>query len=65
MDNELRDLADRLCTVAGMIMEDHNLLAVSTTADAIALDAKLISLAAAADDMGALFAAARVLLRLG
>ncbi|MGE0774834.1 MAG: hypothetical protein AB7G25_05130 [Sphingomonadaceae bacterium] len=65
MDNHLLDLADRLCTVAGMIMEDHNHLAVSTASDSMALQAKLSALALAADDMASLIAAAKVLLRLG
>jgi len=30
MDNDLLDLANRLCTVAGMIMEDSSLIAVSS-----------------------------------
>lgn len=65
MKNELLDLADRLCTVAGMIMEDNNLLAVSTTYDAIARQSKLDTLTAAADDMAVLIAAAKALVRLG
>jgi hypothetical protein len=65
MENELLDLADRLCTVAGMIMEDNNLLAVSTTYDAIARQSKLDTLTAAADDMAVLIAAAKALVRLG
>ncbi|MGE0774571.1 MAG: hypothetical protein AB7G25_02955 [Sphingomonadaceae bacterium] len=65
MDNDLLDLADRLRVVAGMIMEDNNPLAVSTTSDPMALTAKLSELALAADDMASLIAAAKVLLRLG
>ena len=65
MENELLDLADRLCTVAGMTMEDNNLLAVSATYDAIARQSKLDTLTAAADDMAVLIAAAKALVRLG
>ena len=31
MDNDMLDLVDRLCTVAGMIMEDHHLSAITTS----------------------------------
>lgn len=65
MDNDLALLADQLCTVAGMIMEDHNLLAVSSVADAAARSAKLETLGTAADDLVSLIAAAKVLVRLG
>ena len=65
MDNELLDLADRLCTVAGMIMEDHNLLAVSRPKDADDRAARLDTLAMAGSDISKLIAAAQVLVRLG
>lgn len=65
MDNDLLDLADRLCTVVGMIMEDNSLIAVSTLGDLAAAQPKLGTLGAAADDMAALIAAACVLERLG
>ena len=65
MENELLELADRLCTVAGMIMEDHNLLAVSIVSKDAARLSRLDTLTAAAEDMAALIAAARVLVRLG
>ena len=31
MDNDMFDLVDRLCTVTGMIMEDHHLSAITTS----------------------------------
>lgn len=65
MDNELLDLADRLCTVAGMIMEDNNLLAVTTARDSAARDVKISTLTTAADDLVVLIAAAKVLVRVG
>ena len=65
MDNELLDLADRLCTVAGMIMEDHSLLAVSTAKSPDDRAAKLEALSTAGSDIFQLVAAAQVLVRLG
>ena len=65
MDNELLDLADRLCTVAGMIMEDHNPAAVSTPRDADDRAATLRTLEGAASDIAKLITAARVLVQLG
>jgi hypothetical protein len=66
MDNELLDLADRLCTVAGMIMEDHNLPAITTASlDRADKEERLTALGIAAEDMGHLIAAAKVLVRLG
>jgi len=65
MDNELLDLADRLCTVAGMIMEDHNLMAVSRPKDADDRNARLDALTAAGSNISKLVAAAEVLVRLG
>jgi|GEM_PF-954041 hypothetical protein len=65
VDNELLDLADRLCTVAGMIMEDHNLLAVSRPKNLDDVAAKLQALATAGSDISKLVDAAQVLMRLG
>jgi hypothetical protein len=65
VDNELLDLADRLCTVAGMIMEDHNLLAVSRPKDAHDRAARLATLTMAGSNISKLIAAAEVLVRLG
>ena len=65
MDNELLDLADRLCTVAGMIMEDHNLLAVSRPENPDDRAAKLEALTTAGSDISKLVDAAQVLVRLG
>lgn len=65
MDNELLDLADRLCTVAGMIMEDNNLLAVSRPKDVHDRAARLDALTMAGSDISKLVAAAEVLVRLG
>jgi len=65
MSNDLTELSDRLCVVAGMIMEDNNLLAVSTVADAVARSARLDELAIAAKDLTTLISAAEVLVRIG
>lgn len=65
MDNELLDLAERLCTVAGMIMEDHNLTAVSTPQSADQRKGGLEVLGVAGNDVATLAAAARLLVRLG
>lgn len=66
MDNELLDLADRLCTVAGMIMEDHNLPAITTAKrDKTGKEERLTALGIAAEDIAHLIAAAKVLVRLG
>lgn len=64
MENDLHALADQLCVVAGMIMEDNNLLAVGTVTDHAARSRRLDALASAADDLTKLVAAARVLARL-
>ena len=65
-ENELLDLADRLCTVVGMIMEDHHLLAVSSSATETAAKLQDIDqLATAVQNMATLIAAAKVLTRLG
>jgi len=63
MDNELLDLAHRLCTVAGMIMEDHSLLAVSRPKDVHDRGARLGTLTIAGGDISKLVAAAEVLVR--
>lgn len=65
MNNELLDLADRLCMVAGMIMEDNNLRAVSTPASAVARVEKLETLSNVGDDIAALMRAAQILVRIG
>jgi len=65
MDNELLDLADRLCAVAGMIMEDHNLLAMSKPKDADDRGGKIETLSTAGSNISKLIAAAHVLIRLG
>jgi hypothetical protein len=65
MDNELLDLADRLCTVVGMIMEDHNLLAASRPKHADDRAERLYTLSIAGNDISTLIAAAQVLVRLG
>lgn len=66
MDNDMLDLVDRLCTVAGMIMEDHHLSAITTSQlDVTAKAECLLDLAGAAQDISTLIAAARVLTRLG
>jgi hypothetical protein len=65
MDNELLDLADRLCTVVGMIMEDHNLPAITTARlDKAGKEERLTALGIAAEDMTQLIAAAKVLVRI-
>ena len=64
MDNDLIDLADRLCTVVGMIMEDNNLLAITMPKHADDRTAKLTALTLAGDDIWKLTAAAKVLVRL-
>lgn len=65
MENDLLDLADRLRTVAGMIMEDNHLVAVGVTSDINPRDITLDTLAAAGGDIATLMAAAKVLVRLG
>jgi len=65
MDNEVLDLADRLCTVAGMIMEDNNLLAVSRPKDADDRGVKIEALSTAGSGISKLIAAAHVLINLG
>jgi len=65
MDNELLDLADRLCTVAGMNMEDHNLMAVSRSKDVDDRAARLATLTMAGSNISKLIAAAQFLIQLG
>jgi len=65
MDNDLLDLANRLCTVAGMIMEDSSLIAVSSPKCLEERCRQLESVAMAGEDIKALMAAAKVLVRLG
>ncbi|WP_221794164.1 hypothetical protein [Aquisediminimonas sediminicola] len=66
IENELLDMADRLCTVVGMIMEDHHSLAVaSSRTDAEARHQDIEQLATAVQNMATLIAAAKVLTQLG
>lgn len=64
MDNDLLELADRLCSVAGMIMEDTISIAVRTpkTFEDWAIRLETTDIAGA--DVAALVAAAKVLVRL-
>ncbi len=60
------DMADRLCTVVGIIMEDHHLLAVSLSATQTATKPQDIEqLATAVQNMATLIEAAKVLTQLG
>lgn len=61
MDEELRDLADRLCVVAGIIMEEHHPLVISVVDGPDERSARLMRLGLAADDIAKLIAAAKVL----
>ena len=65
MDNDLLDLANRLCTVAGMTMEDSSLIAVSSPKSPQERRRQIENVALAGDDIKALMAAAKVLVRLG
>jgi len=65
MDNDLLDLANRLCTVAGMIMEDSSLIAVRSPKSPQERRRQIDNVALAGDDIKALMAAAKVLVRLG
>ena len=56
---------DGHCTVAGMIMEDHNLMAVSKSKDVDDRAARLAALTMAGSNISKLIAAAEVLVRLG
>lgn len=59
MDNE-RELIDRLCTAAGMIMEDASAVAVDIGQDTNQLRAKLEGLRRSAADVVSLLDAATV-----
>jgi hypothetical protein len=65
MDNDLLDLANRLCTVAGMIMEDSSLIAVSSPKSPRERNRQIDNVAVAGEDIKALMTAAKVLVRLG
>jgi hypothetical protein len=64
MDEETRELIQRLCTKAGMIMEDSIAVAISLQArEAKETHAKLLRLSAASETTSALIAAADALSR--
>lgn len=65
MDNDLLDLANRLCTVAGMIMEDSSLIAVSSPKSPRERNRQIEIVVVAGEDIKTLMAAAKVLVRLG
>jgi len=65
MDNDLLDLANRLCTVAGMIMEDSSSIAVRLPRSPPDRERQIDTVALAGEDISALMAAAKVLVRLG
>lgn len=65
MDNDLLELADRLCSVAGMIMEDCMPIAVRTPKTSEGWERRIETAAVAGQDIVALIAAAKVLVRLG
>ena len=56
---DVQDLIDQLCTVAGMIMEDESVAALSR---AEAASVRVAATAKAASDISALAAAAQVLI---
>jgi hypothetical protein len=64
MDDDTLDLIRKLCTRAGMIMEDASVDAVTISAEARSIDPGLTRLAHATEAISALVAAARVLSRL-
>ena len=64
MDNELLDLANQLRLAAGMIMEDHDLVAVGQLKGADDLNARLQVLRTAGSDISTLAAAAQMLVKL-
>jgi len=64
IDNDLLDMANRLCTVAGMIMEDSSLIAVSSPKSPRERNRQIDNVAAAGEDIKALMTAAKVLVRL-
>jgi len=59
MNNDLLDLADQLCVIAGIIMEDNNLLSVKTVSDSPSRSKKLDALSVAGEDIAVLIAAAK------
>jgi hypothetical protein len=62
MDHETADLIQRLCTKAGMIMEDASVDALMLGAtDPQTISARLMRIAEAAEDISTIVAAARVL----
>jgi hypothetical protein len=63
MDDDTLDLIRKLCTRAGMIMEDASVEALTISAEARSIDSGLIRLAYATEAISALVAAARVLSR--
>jgi len=66
MDDDMLDLADRLCTVAGMLMEDGSVLAITTAKlDRPTKAARIAELEASVDNMRVLLTAAQILVRLG
>ena len=64
-DNDLLNLANRLCTVAGMIMEDSSLIAVPSPKSPRERSRQIELVATAGEDIKTLMAAAKVLVRLG
>ena len=64
MDGETVDLIKMLCTLAGMIMEDASVDALTISVEARSIDSGLIRLAYTTEAISALVAAARVLSRL-
>lgn len=62
--DESRDLIDRLCTRAGMIMEDVSVVAIVTGRESDAAS-RIEQIRVAAADIGALAEAASVILRRG
>jgi hypothetical protein len=65
MENDLLELANRLRLAAGMIMEDHDLIAVGRSESIEDLGIRLHALGNAGTDIAKLVAAAQVLIRLG
>jgi len=65
MDDDRRDLAIRLCTEAGMLMEDMSIIALAARGGEIPIRARIDQLAAAIDDMAVLIAAAGVVVGRG
>jgi hypothetical protein len=64
MDSDTTDLIRKLCTRAGMLMEDMSLLAITAPADRPgALQEIVRTLLPGCDDMHALIAAAEILAR--